>query len=289
MSGESKLTFEIVRSEILKPVSVRTGLSTYLRELYERRHFIIADSRARVASRGKQMVLGQAWLVLKPLLDAAVYLVIFGLILKTSRGIENFLGYLVIGVFLFQFTTRCLSQGANAIVGGRALIHAFRFPRAALPAAVVVRETISMLPVLATMVLLIVVIPPGAIISWRWVLFPIIFLLQLLFNFGIAFIAARLVARLRDLTHLISLISRFWFYSSAVFFSIDRFASVPLVMKVMKVNPLFVILDMSRDVLIYARTPTLASWALLIGWSVVTLVIGFIFFWRGEERYGRTE
>lgn len=289
MAKQTKLTFEIVRGEVLEPVAVRTDLRTYIRELYERRHFILADSRARVASRGRQMVLGQAWLVLKPLLDAAVYLAVFGLILKTSRGIENFLGYLIIGVFLFQFTTRSLSQGANAIVGGRALIQAFRFPRAALPTAVVVRELISMLPVLATMIVLIVVIPPSATITWRWALFPVIFLLQLLFNFGIAFIAARLVARVRDLTHLISLVSRFWFYSSAVFFSVDRFASVPYAMQVMKLNPLFVVLDMSRDVLIYGRTPTLMSWALLIGWSVLTLAGGFIFFWRGEESYGRTE
>src|SRR5690625_5096855 len=129
MANQPKLTFEIVRGEVLEPVSVRTDLATYIRELYERRHFILADSRARVASRGRQMILGQAWLVLKPMLDAGVYLIVFGLVLQTSRGIDFFLGYLIIGVFLFQFTARSLSQGANSLVDGRALIRAFRFPR----------------------------------------------------------------------------------------------------------------------------------------------------------------
>lgn len=220
------------------------------------------------------------------MLDAAVYLIVFGLILQTSRGIDFFLGYLIIGVFLFQFTARSLSQGANALINGRALIRAFRFPRAALPVSVVTRETISMLPVLATMAVLIIVIPPGAQVSWRWLIFPVIFFLHILFNLGVAFIAARLVAQIRDLTHLVSFVSRFWFYTSAVFFSVERFERVPMLMKIMEITPVFVILDTSRDVLIYATTPTLNSWALLIGWSVITCVVGFIYFWKGEEKYG---
>lgn len=271
----------------LKPVGRRPDLGNYLAALWKRRHFILADSRARVASGSQQMVLGQTWLVLKPVLDAAVYFVIFGLLLRTDRGIDNFLGYLVIGVFMFQFTSRCLLQGGSSITGGKSLIHAFTFPRAALPIAAVVRETLSMIPVLIAMALLLIAMPPGADLNWRWALFPLVFALQLIFNMGIAFFAARLVAHVRDMTHILSLVSRFWLYGSAVFFTVDRFRDLPEVVAVMKVNPTFIVLDMTRDLLLYATTPTPLSWLLLSCWAFVSVAAGFVFFWRGEEKYGR--
>jgi len=279
--------WERVNPEGLKPVGGRPPLGEYLSSLWRRRHFIVADSRARVSSTGRQMFLGQAWLVLKPVLEAAVYMIIFGLVLKQNRGIENFLGYLVIGVFLFQYTTRSLTSGGTAVINGKSLIHAFSFPRASLPIAVVIRETISMFPVLLAMVALILVIPPGAKVSTLWFLFPLVFILQFIFNFGIAMIAARLVAYARDVTHLLNLMARFWFYGSAVFFSYDRFIDSPTMLTFIQLNPLFMVLDMSRDLLLYERLPEITSWLKLSGWAAASFLIGLIFFWRGEETYGR--
>lgn len=280
--------FEVVRTGGLEPVSTRMPLGQYLTALWQRRHFIVADSRARVASQGQRMRLGQAWLVLKPILDVAVYFIIFALVLKTDRGIDNFIGYLIIGVFLFQFSTRSLTQGANSLVHGRSLIQAFTFPRASLPAATVMRELISMLPVLATMFVLLFVLPIGSVITWRWALFPLIFVLQSIFNFGIALIGARIVFYVNDLIHVVTFFARFWFYASAVFFSPARFINSPTFLTLMEINPLFRVLDMSRDVLIYGVTPPLNSWLILAAWAFGVCLVGIVFFWRGEESYGRT-
>lgn len=278
---------EIVHLQNLRPVGRRPPLGTYIKQLWTRRFFIMADSRAKVASGTRQMVLGNAWLVIKPVLDGVVYLLIFGLLLRSSRGIDNFIGYLLIGVFMFQFTARCLSTGANSITGGRNLIRSFSFPRASLPIAAVLRETLSMIPVVVSMMVLILVIPPHAELSWRWALFPAVFALQLLFNTGIALFAARLVARVRDLTNVIAFVTRFWLYGSAVFFSYDQFVNHPTLLALMQANPLFVVLDMTRDTLLYARTPELTSWLTLAAWALVASVGGFVFFWRAEETYGR--
>lgn len=185
----------VVQLQGLHPVGRRPALRDYVSQLWTRRHFIVADSRARVTSGTRQMVLGNVWLVLNPMLNGLVFLVIFGLVLKSSRGIENFIGYLLIGVFMFQFTARCLSAGASSVTSGRNLIRSFLFPRAALPIAAVLRETLSMVPVVVSMVVLVLVIPPHAVVTWRWVLFPLVFALQVVFNTGIALLAARMVAR----------------------------------------------------------------------------------------------
>ena len=104
---------DLVHVDGLHPVGGRPALTIYIRTLWGRRHYIWADSRARVASGTNGTALGTGWLVVKPLLDAGVYLVIFGMILKTDRGIDNFIGYLLVGVLMFGFTAKSLSTGAK--------------------------------------------------------------------------------------------------------------------------------------------------------------------------------
>lgn len=277
---------ETVRLAGLRPVYERPALGVYLSELWDRRHFIVADARGRVVSNARGLVLGTGWLIFRPVLDGLAYWAIFGLLLGLNRGIDNFLGYLIIGVFLFRFTSQSLNGGAHALIRGKNLLKAFTFPRASLPTASVMRETFSMMPVLAVMFVLILALPPAEVISWRWLLFPLVFALHTLFNFGLALWAARVVARLPDVGQLIRVFTRFWLYGSAVFFSIDRFVDHPGLQAIMRMNPMFVVLDMSRDLLLYGLTPTLTSWLTLVGWSIAVAVGGMVFFWRGEERYG---
>lgn len=271
----------------LREIGTRPRLPDYLSQLWDRRHFIVADSRARAQTSNRQMLLGSVWLVLKPLLDGLAFYLIFALLLKTDRGVENFVGFLLIGVFMFQFTQRCLTTGASSVTSNRGLIRSFTFPRASLPIAGVLRELFSTGPVLLTMAVLIVAIPPHAVITWRWLLFPAVLALQTTFNLGLALFAARIVFRIPDLNHAISFMTRFWIYGSGVFFSLDHFVTHPGLLQVMQLNPLFVILDMTRDLLLYGVSPTAGSWLVLTLWATALPLAGLLFFWRGEESYGR--
>ena len=271
----------------LRPVGGRPAIGRYLQELWRRRHFVYADSRARAFSGHRDMLLGNAWLIGVPVLQGLVYFIIFGLILKTTRGIENFPGFLIIGIFLFRFTTACLNQGVASLSSSRGLTAAFSFPRAAIPLAVVVRETLSMGPVLATMALLLLVIPPGTSVTATWLLFPAVFVLHVIFNAGLVLYSARLGAAVPDLKHVINFLARFWFYASGVFFSVERFVSGGIWQSVLQSNPMYLVLDMSRDLLLYNTVPSSHSWLLLAVWAVFTPLLGFWYFWQGEETYGR--
>lgn len=266
----------------LRRVAGRPPLRTYLEQVWDRRHFVLADARGRVGSGTRDTRLGTAWLVLRPVLDGMAYFVLFGLLLEVDRGIVNFVGYLLVGVFLFSFTSRCLTQGAQALLSGRNLIRSFSFPRAVLPLAVVVREVLGLVPVLAAMLLLVLALPPAEQITWRWVLLPVLIALQTVFNLGLALLAARATARLPDLNQVIGLLTRFWLYGSAVFFSYDAFVTHPGLLRLLSWNPMFLVLDIARDVLLYGRTPSPASWAQLTLWAGGMLALGTVVFWRGE-------
>src|SRR5690348_8018578 len=78
----------------LRPSAARPGVFAYARQLWERRHFILGFATARNVAMYTEARLGQLWQVLTPLLNAAVYYLIFGVILGTNRGVPNFLGFL---------------------------------------------------------------------------------------------------------------------------------------------------------------------------------------------------
>ena len=229
-------------------VGLRPGLGTYLAQLWERRDFIVTMARSGISSSNAQHRLGRVWLVLTPLLQGLVYALIFGYLLNTRAGIENFVGYLVIGIFLFQYTARALTDGSKAVTGNRKLIQVLSFPRAALPLSVTLRSMLTFLPAIAVMFVVVLVAPPFEVVTWRWVLVvPIVALLSL-FNLGLSFLAARLVAGVSDVSQVIPFALRIWFYTSGVFFSYDRFAGDnPALLAVLEANPMHVFLTLARD------------------------------------------
>lgn len=278
---------EVVSAGRLTPVGARPPIRTYLTQLWDRRHFLWAEARAKVTSGTRETLLGQAWLVVKPIMEGIAYYLIFGMLLSGSRGIENFLGYLVIGVFLFQFTTQCVTGGARSIQSGRNLIRAFTFPRASLPISVVLRGVLNLVPTLAAMFLILLTLPEQERWTGAALLFPVVLALQTLFVTGLALLLARLTSMVPDLNQLISVAMRFWLYGSAVFFSIERFEQYPWIVGLMEANPMYMVLDAARDCLLYGAVPAVSTWVGLSAWALGTLAVGFVFFWKGEETYGR--
>lgn len=268
-------------------VGVRPSLWTYLKQVWEFRHFIIFDSRSRIAGDATQDNFGQAWLVFNPILNGAAYFLVFGVMLGTGRGIENFVAYLIIGIFMYRFTTTAIVAGSKAITGNSALVGAFDFPRMTLPIAINVRELMRNTVVFFTMFALVLIIPPLEPITWKWLLFIPIVAIQFLFNLGLSLVLARIVSAWHDFSHIIAFGTRIWMYLSAIFYGVERFDDLPLIQEFMYANPLFCILDMSRDVILYDTWPDSMRWTVLGIWTVGLLLAGTILFWQGEESYGR--
>lgn len=269
-------------------VGLRPRLGQYFTQLWQRRDFIVTMARSGIVSSNAQHRLGRVWLVLTPLLQGLVYALIFGYLLNTRAGIENFVGYLVIGIFLFQYTARALTDGSKAVTGNRKLIQVLSFPRAALPLSVTLRSVLTFVPAIGVMFAVVLVAPPFEVITWRWVLVLPIFVLMSLFNLGLSFLAARLVTSISDVSQVIPFALRIWFYTSGVFFSYDRFAGDnPTLLAVLEANPMHVFLTLARDAILYGQDSPAAFWWQAIAWSVGLTVIGFLLFWLSEERYTR--
>lgn len=282
-----KAQFETVSVDItgMRRLNVRPQLSTYVANLWERRHFIVTDARLRAFRTAKSYRLWRFWLIAQPLLDAAMYGFIFGFLLRTSRGVDNFLGYLVLGVTFFGLLTGWVNGGTSLLQTSKNLMQAFAFPRAAIVFSQSLRYMIDNLPSLIVGVVFALVAQWQKPIAWTIVLVVPLTGLMWIFGTGLMFIVARITGFIPDAKVLINLAVRAWFFSSGVFFSLDRFAHTPALYNLFQFNPGYLFLDAVRDSVIYATPPAPQTWAYLILWSLSTFVLGFVFFWRAEARY----
>lgn len=275
---------ELAAQHELHRVGARPRFWSYLKQTWARRDFIVTMANYRLRASVEANRLGIVWLVLQPALNAAIYGTIFG-VLQPNRG-EDFAPRVVIGVFLFQFFSNSLSKGAKSITGNQSLVQSLAFPRLTLPLAETIQHLLALLP---SMALLVVVLPiMGHPPTWSWLLVLPLLVLFSLFNAGVAMIAARLTVHVRDLTQLLPYISRILFYTSGVLFDVSRiFEANPWVVRVFDFHPIYQVLQLARHSLMGIELTSDMYWAWFSIWAVVTFVVGLLFFWVAEERYGR--
>ena len=285
LSGRSTPLTYVVKDSGLERNRRRQSLLRYLLEVIRYRHFTLIHARLKANSENSELLLGKLWTILEPLLRIAMYGFLFGLFLNTSRGIENFIGYLIIGLTFFSMMSRGLGHGSGLLQRSRGLINTFQFPRA----SVVLGETVrgfylSLVPALLAVVAA-VLFQLHAPLHWTIVLvIPLLFLINV-FAFGLMLITARVTAFVPDAKKIIFFINRAWFYVSGIFFSIERYASHPVVQDVMLQNPAYRFLQAIRGAVMYGAAPSPGEWGILAAWSFGLAAFGFVFFWLAEDRY----
>lgn len=275
----------LVEDASLKQLHARENIVDYVKIVWQRRHFIWADTKSKSLSSGNGTYLGMAWIVLEPLFQVAVYAIVFGAILKISRGMDNFLGFLMIGVIFFGFFTAGITSGGNLIQRSRNLISSFNFPKVSLAVSIVARQFVDhLVPALVAIV--------GAL-AFQWGngvsisllgIIPI-YVLAHIFAFGCICIGARMSAFFPDITKILKLVNRALFFTSGVFFTIERFDTHPFLTKFVEANPIYQFLNAARTCVLDGEFPSAGTWIYIAAWSIAVAIIGLIYFWQAEERY----
>jgi teichoic acid transport system permease protein len=255
----------------------------YLQELWSRREFAWYMAMGNLRSRNASTALGLVWWVLNPLLMGAVYYIVFGVILGISRD----LSYLLSGVFVFYYTSTSITTGANSIIQNRTLLVNLQFPRLIMPITAVIEAGVGFLTSIPALYLIIGptqgVWPPKRFL----ILFPIIFVIQSLFNLGMSALTARVTVPFRDVTNLIPHLLRIWFYLSPILYVATQFEKLPaFAATLFRLNPMVSLLGVYRSALLgYHFDPTELAFA--AAWAVGIALIAITSFIKYEGKMAR--
>lgn len=283
--GESPQKVTLVDDTNLNPLYSRPNLWNYLKQLVWYRHFIVFEGRSKANQNGTGTALGRAWIILDPLLQTALYVLVFGVILQTSRGMENFVGFLVLGVVFFQNAIKGINSGNTLIQTSQGMIASFQFPIAVIPSASVMSSFFNGLAPVGVGLIVALLTQPQISLPLSVIGIIPLYIFVHLFGFGCTLWVARFTAMVPDLKSVFSISSRALFFLSGVFFTIERFDGHETLQTLVRLNPIYQFLASARLMVLDGEWPSASIWGYMALWALVLPLTGLIFFWAGEDKY----
>lgn len=227
----------------------------------------------------RRSVLGYLWSLLNPLLMMLVITAVFSTLFKVK--ITHFPVYLLLGTVLFNFFSEASSSAMSSIVSGGALIKKVYIPKYIFPLSRALSSFVQMLFSLGAV--LIVILIDHVPFSWTMLLFPLPLLYTLVFAIGAGLFLSVCNVFFRDTAHLYGVVLTAWSYLTPLFYPEDI---LPQHLRFMlKFNPLHHFISMFRQVMLYAQLPSLKENMICIGISLLTLIIGLLFFRKHQDRF----
>ena len=235
--------------------------------------------RRDILIRYKRSVLGIFWSLLNPLLQLAVFVLVFRYIVPVT--LNDFVAFLFIGILAWNWFQTSVHLGSSVIADNPNLIRQPGFPAAILPVVTVTATLVNMLlafPVLAAMLIWM-----GKPITIAWLTLPLILGLQAVLTLAIIYVTARLHVSFRDTQYLLGILLLLGFYLSPIFYSPS---AVPERLSAwFHLNPLVPLLTAYREVLLGGRMPSFGNlWPVGLA-SLTLLAISYRGFYRASHRF----
>ena len=249
------------------------------KDIYNYRELLKTNVKKEIRGKYKHSFLGVIWSFLYPLLQLAVYAIIFPLILRDTQ--DNYVIFLCVALIPWTFFTTIVNQSTGVIISNGNILKKVYFPRIILPISVVTSAAINF--IISTIIILLFVLFSGIGFSKYLIFYPAILLVQYILSLGISFIVSSITVYLRDLEHLINIALMMLFYATPIAYSS---ASIPEAFKnIMYLNPMAHIIDAYRAIFYYQQMPDFIGLGVLFIISIVLMISGYFIFEKLQKRF----
>lgn len=244
-----------------------------LKEVFSYREMVYSMVRRDLRGRYKKSALGFLWTFINPLCQIVIYTVVFSIIMRA--GIEKFYLYLIVAMIPWIFFSSSLTGGSMSIVSQQDMVKKIYFPRLVLPISYVTSCFVNML--FCFVIIFLVIFVSGTGVSLVALLFlPITMLLEYFFALGLAMIVSACTVYVRDLEHILGVITMAWIYLTPIMYTMDF---VPEKLRfVFYMNPMTYIVNLYRSVLYYKTIPNLLDLGVSFVVAFVAMIVGMIVF-----------
>lgn len=251
-----------------------------IREIWDYREMIISLVKRDLKSRYKGSVLGFFWMFLNPLLQLAVYTVVFSTIMR--MGIDKFYLFMFVAFVPWLFFSTCVSSGPMVVFSQQDMVKKIYFPREVLPISFTLSQFVNML--LSFIVIFVVVFISGVTINPVALLYlPLVMIIEFMMGLGVTYIVSALNVYFRDLEHIMGIISMAWMYLTPVIYPVDMIPEQYV--KLFYLNPMTTITIAYRDILYYGQIPQVGTLLHAAVMGIVIMLIGHIIFSRLQRHF----
>ena len=250
-----------------------------VRELIGARELLWSFVERDLIVRYRTPIMGIAWALATPLLQMAMFTVVFTRVARVDVGMPYPL-YAYIGLAAWTLTAAALREATSSLSSNAVLVTKVSFPRAVLPIAAVCTALMDF----AVAMLL------AAVLLWYYdvgiglaaLLLPLVLLVQLAFTAALALLLAAANLFWQDVRHLFDLFIGVWMFATAVVYPVQRAGG--RLGEILTLNPMTHIIEAYRDVLVRDRALD-AGFGMVALVSLAVLAGAWTVFRRSERRF----
>lgn len=201
-------------------ITIESGRTekNYWRDLWLFRELFYILSWRDIKVRYKQTVIGAAWSVIRPLLTAIIFTVIFNKVAKLSPPPGVPYAILVFaGMLPWQFFANALSESSNSLIGNANLVSKVYFPRMIIPASSIITSMVDF--GISFLILIGMMIFYQFLPDIKIIMLPLFIILAFLAAFGSGLYITALNVKFRDFRYIIPFIIQIGLYITPVGFS----------------------------------------------------------------------
>ncbi|WNG18384.1 ABC transporter permease [Cystobacter fuscus] len=251
-----------------------------LRELYQYRGLLLSLTQRELKARYRNSVLGFLWTFLNPMLQMAVYTLLFSVYMR--QKLEAYTFFVFVGLLPWIWFSSSLSAGASSISDRRDLLTKVRFPAQVLPATVVVTNLVNYLLSLPLMIVLGFFF--GRWPTWHIVAFPVVLLIQLCVTLALSYLLSALNVFFRDLQQIVTNLLTLWFFVTPIFY---QSLTIPEHVRTLAVllNPMAVMVTSYQAIFYEQRLPDAGPLLLWMAIAFMLLMFASVLFERRREEF----
>ena len=253
----------------------------FFKELYNYRELLKTNVKKEIRGRYKNSFLGVLWSFLNPLLQIAVYAIVFPLILKNTQ--PNYVVFLCAGLIPWTFFSTAINRSAFTLIENGNLLKKVYFPRVILPISAMCSGIINFF--ISCLIILVFCVIWQVGISWHIVFVPLIAVIQGLLALGLGMALGAMDAYFQDLEYIVNFIVQLLFYGTPVVYELSQFSSQSFLSFMIRLNPMTTIMNSYRDVFLYHQIPDMFALGIVFLVTLIIVALGYLVFSKLEKGF----
>ena len=260
-----------------------TRLAADLRELLaEQIHYrdlLFQMTLRDLLIRYKQTVMGFGWAIFMPLVNTAVFSVIFTRVAPLDTAVPYPL-FAYCGLWVWNFFSSSLRFSVTSLTSNSNLVSKVYFPREIFPfsATLVCFVDFAVGSVVLIALMIWYGVPPSVHLAWL----PLVVIVHLAFTMAVALLLSMANLFYRDVKYLFEVTITIWMFATSVVYPVDRIGGT--LGAVLALNPMTPIVDAYRSVILLSVAPGAPfGWVALA--SAVVLLTAWLLFHRQEFEF----
>lgn len=225
-----------------------------------------------------QTILGFSWAILQPLVQIAIFTIVFGKVAKVSTEGIPYILFSSVAIIPWTYMSQAMTQSSQSLVQGQHMLGKIYFPRLIFPVTPVLAKLVDF--VISFLIIVCVMLYYRVVPTWNILLFPLFIALMMSVAGGVGMWLSAMAIRFRDVRHAMPFAVRMLMYTAPIVYSAS---SIPEKWRfVYSLNPIVGVIEGFRACLLGTPMPWTYIWPGIIT-ATILLISGAFYFKRMER------